>query len=118
MQDFIENHRAGKLRVVAVLGGKRQAALPDVPTFSELGLKGLEDTPYYGIFAPKGTPQAFVNRFTQALAHVVAMPEVVKTLTDMGLSVSYMSPKELARRETAYRNVWARIIRESGFKPQ
>ena len=118
VQDFIENHRAGKLRVIAVLGGKRQAALPDVPTFNELGLKGLEDTPYYGIFAPKGTPQAFVNRFTQALAHVVAMPEVVKTLTDMGLSVGYMSPKDLARRETAYRNVWTRIIRESGFKPQ
>ena len=118
VQDFIENHRAGKLRVIAVLGGKRQAALPDVPTFSELGLKGLEDTPYYGIFAPKGTPQAFVNRFTQALAHVVGMPEVVKALTDMGLSVGYMSPKDLARRETAYRNVWARIIRESGFKPQ
>ena len=118
VQDFIENVRAGKLRVIAVLGGKRQAALPDVPTFSELGLKGLEDTPYYGIFASKGTPQAFVNRFTQALAHVVAMPEVVKTLTDMGLSVNYMSPKELARRETAYRNVWANIIRESGFKPQ
>ena len=117
VQDFIENHRAGKLRVIAVLGGKRQAALPDVPTFAELGLKGLEDTPYYGIYAPKGTPAEVVNRFTKALAHVVAMPDVVKVLTDMGLAVGYMAPKELDRREAAYRAVWARIIRESGFKP-
>ena len=52
--DFIENHAAGKLRVVAVLGGVRQTALPDVPTFAELGLAGFEDVPYYAFFAPAG----------------------------------------------------------------
>eukprot|EP01034_Spumella_vulgaris_P000757 gene757-biopygen690 len=57
VQDFIENHKAGKVHVVAVLGTKRQAAMPDVPTFDELGLKGFEDLPYYGIYAPAGTPQ-------------------------------------------------------------
>src|SRR6188768_2985905 len=54
--DFIENHKAGKLRVVAVIGDKRQAILPDVPTFAELGIAGLEELPYYGLFAPAGTP--------------------------------------------------------------
>jgi tripartite-type tricarboxylate transporter receptor subunit TctC len=49
--DFIENHKAGKVRVLAVMGAKRQAALPDVPTFNELGLNGLDDLPYYGLFA-------------------------------------------------------------------
>src|SRR5690606_17646777 len=68
VQDFIENHRAGKLRVVAVLGGKRQAALPDVPTFTELGLAGFEDTPYYGFYAPAGTPASALSRFADALA--------------------------------------------------
>ena len=61
--DFIENHKAGKIRVVAVLGGVRQAALPDVPTLAELGLAGFEDVPYYGIFAPAGTPKAVIDRF-------------------------------------------------------
>ncbi|MBK6615389.1 Bug family tripartite tricarboxylate transporter substrate binding protein [Ottowia sp.] len=116
--DFIEFQRAGKLRMIAVLGGRRQAALPDVPTFSELGFKGLEDTPFYGIWAPKGTPADFINRFTRALDKVVALPEVERPLTELGLSVGYMSPRQLDARERAYTEVWSRIIRDSGFQPQ
>lgn len=118
VQDFIEYHRAGKLRMVGVLGNHRQAAMPDVPTFSELGFKGLEDEPFYGIWAPKGTPATFIDTFTRALQKVVAMPEVNKQLTDMGLAVGYMSPRQLATRERAYTQVWSRIIKESGFNPQ
>jgi tripartite-type tricarboxylate transporter receptor subunit TctC len=118
VQDFIENHRAGKLRVVAVLGDKRQAALPEVPTFAELGLKGFEDMPYYGFYAPKGTPQKSIDAFAAAVSKVVALSEVREQLTAMGLSVGYMAPQELAAREQAYTKVWARIIRTSGFQPQ
>lgn len=116
--DFIENHKAGKIRMVAVLGGARQAILPDVPTFAELGLAGFEDVPYYGIFAPAGTPQAAIDRFSAALAKVVAMPDVHEHLTAMGLSVGYMTPKQLASREQAYSQTWARIIKASGFQPR
>jgi len=116
--DFIENHKAGKIRMVAVLGGARQAILPDVPTFAELGLAGFEDVPYYGIFAPTGTPQAAIDRFSAALAKVVAMPDVREHLTTMGLSVGYMTQKQLASREQAYSQTWARIIKASGFQPR
>jgi tripartite-type tricarboxylate transporter receptor subunit TctC len=116
--DFIENHRVGKLRVVAVLGGARQAALPDVPTFAELGLAGFEDVPFYGFFAPAGTPQAVIDSFGAALAKVIAMPEVRDRLTALGLTVGFMSQKQLAERERAYAQTWAKIIRDSGFQPQ
>ncbi len=116
--DFIENQKAGKIRVVAVLGGKRQAALPDVPTFAELGLTGFEDLPYYGIFAPKGTPQAAIDKISAAVAKVVAMPDVHDRLTAMGLTVGYMTPAQLTEREQAYAKSWARIIKDSGFKAQ
>src|SRR5256885_16328705 len=56
VQDFMENHKAGKLRVIGVLGTRRQATMPEVPTLAEQGVKGFEDTPYYGIYAPRGTP--------------------------------------------------------------
>ena len=116
--DFIENQKAGKIRMVAVLGGARQAALPDVPTFAELGLAGFEDLPYYGIFAPKGTPQATIDKLGNAVAKVIAMPEVRERLTVMGLSVGYMTAAQLASREQAYAKTWARIIQDSGFKAQ
>jgi tripartite-type tricarboxylate transporter receptor subunit TctC len=116
--DFVENHRAGKLRVLAVLGGARQQALPEVPTFSELGLGGLEDLPYYGVFAPAGTPKAFIDQFSAAVAKVIAQPDVRRQLQQMGLSVEHMAPEQLARRERAYAQVWARIIKTSGFQPQ
>jgi len=116
--DFIENQKAGKIRMVAVMGDKRQAALPDVPTFSELGLSGFEDVPYYGIFAPKGTPQAILDKLSAAVAKVLLLPEVHERLTVMGLTVGYMTGSQLARREQAYAKTWARIIQDSGFKAQ
>jgi|SRR5450830_465856 len=116
--DFIENHKAGKVRVVAVLGSARQAALPEVPTFAELGLVGFEDVPYYGIFAPAGTPKATIDRFSAAVAKVVAMPDVRDRLTTMGLTVGYMTPQQLTSRERAYSQTWSRIIKASGFQAQ
>ncbi len=116
--DFIENHRAGKVRVLGVLGASRQAALPEVPTFTELGLAGLEDLPYYGVFAPAGTPKPFIDQFSAALAKVISQPEVRSQLTQMGLTVGHMNAEQLARRERAYAQVWTRIIRNSGFQPQ
>ncbi len=114
--DFIENHKAGKVRIVAVLGNARQAALPEVPTFAELGLAGFEDVPYYGIFAPAGTPKAIVDRFSEAVAKVIALPEVRDRLTAMGLTVGHMTPQQLTSRERAYTQTWARIIKASGFQ--
>ena len=116
--DFIENHKAGKVRIVAVLGAKRQATLPDVPTFGELGLSGLDDMPYYGIFAPAGTPQASINHFGAALSKVLAMPDVNEQLTKMGLTVGYMNSHQLELRERAYTQVWTKLIKNSGFQPQ
>ncbi|PQA77095.1 Bug family tripartite tricarboxylate transporter substrate binding protein [Rhodoferax sp. TS-BS-61-7] len=116
--DFIENHKAGKIRVVAVLGGARQAILPDVPTFAELGLAGFEDLPYYGIFAPAGTPKATVDKFSDALAKVLTQPDVKERLTAMGLTVGFMDQATLAKREQAYTKVWAKLIKDSGFVAQ
>jgi len=116
--DFIENHKAGKLRVVAVLGSQRQAAMPDVPTFAELGLAGFEDVPYYGVFAPAGTPKAALDTFAAALTKAIAAPEVRERLTAMGLTVGFMPAAQLAERERAYAQAWARIVRASGFQPQ
>ena len=118
VQDFVHYHKEGKLRVLAVLGGKRQPLLPEVPTFSELGMKGLEDMPYYGIYAPKGVSARFTQRFAQALSDSVQEPAIRKQLEEIGLVVDPMPPAQLHQREQAYTGVWRRIIQDSGFQPQ
>ena len=115
--DFIENHRAGKLRIVATLGAKRQPLLPQVPTFAELGFANLEDLPYYGVFAPTGTPQAAIDRFDAALEKVLAMPDLRQKLVSMGLTVGYEPQGQFSGRVRSYTQSWERIIRRSGFKP-
>ena len=116
--DFIEYHKAGKLRVVMVLGKNRQPALPDVPSSTEIGLAGLEDLPYYGLYAPAGTPKASIDRIADAVAHVIAQPDLRERFTSMGLAVEFMNPQQLGAREHAYTQAWTRIIRQSGFRPQ
>ncbi|AMO23257.1 Bug family tripartite tricarboxylate transporter substrate binding protein [Ramlibacter solisilvae] len=115
--DFMENHRAGKLHIVGVLGKERQATLPDVPTFHELGLTGFEDVPYYGVFAPKGVSPAFVSEFGAAMSKVLAMPAVREQMQRMGLAPEYMTAQKLGERERAYTATWAKIIKAKGFAP-
>jgi len=116
--DFIENHKAGKLRVVGVLGVNRQAVLPDVPTFHEMGLTGFEDLPFYGFFAPAGTPAAWIEGFGQALSKVVRQPALRERLSAMGLDVGYMNRAQLRERERAYSATWSRIVKTLGVVPQ
>jgi tripartite-type tricarboxylate transporter receptor subunit TctC len=116
--DFIENHKAGKIRVIGVLGTQRQAVMPEVPTFAELGVSGFEEVPYYGLFAPAGTPPALIAKYSDAVAKVIAMPDVKDRLAAMGLTVGHMPPAQLASREKAYAEVWAKIVKTLGVVPQ
>ena len=116
--DFIENHKAGKVRIIATIGAKRQPLLPAVPTFTELGFANLDDYPYYGIFAPAGTLQPVIDRFGAALQKVLAMPDVKDKLTTMGLNVGYESQAAFGQRVKSYTQTWEGIIKASGFIPQ
>jgi tripartite-type tricarboxylate transporter receptor subunit TctC len=116
--DFIEAHKAGRVRVVAVMGRQRDPLLPDVPTFQELGISGFEEPAFYGLFAPAGTPAAQLVSWSQALGRVLARADVRQRLVALGLNVDPMSPDRLQALERRYTQSWDRIIRESGFQPE
>lgn len=116
--DLMELQRTGKLRVVAAIGAKRDPLLPHVPTFTELGFENLNDYPWYGVFAPVGTPQPVIDKFSAALQKVLAHPETRKKLTDMGLHVNYETQGQFAGRVRSYTQTWEGIIKASGFQPQ
>ncbi len=116
--DFITQHRDAKLRIVAVMGTARQNVVPEVPSFAELGIAGFEELPYYGLFAPAGTPATVQARVAKALQDVIAQRSVYARLTALGLTVEFSSGAQLAQRERAYAAAWARLIRAGGFAPQ
>src|SRR5262245_56762206 len=109
---------AGKARVLAVAGERRDATLPDVPTFRELGYADLVAQPWFALFAPTGTPAAVVERLSKAAISAVLDPTTNKRLVDMSLEPTGYGPERLAKiMEDDYER-WGPIIRASGFKPE
>jgi tripartite-type tricarboxylate transporter receptor subunit TctC len=80
--------RAGTLKGLAIASGNRHPLLPDVPTSAEAGLPGFLAAPFYAIYAPKGTPQAVVDKLADALDKGLDDPTVRKRLLDLGAEVT------------------------------
>jgi tripartite-type tricarboxylate transporter receptor subunit TctC len=118
LSESIEYHRLGKLRVLAVSGTTRAKAAPEIPTFQEQGIKGIDKNPWLAFFGPKDMPQEFVDRFTKAVATVLSDPEIVVKLASMGNVVDYAAPAQLQTWVISANAHWAPVIRDSGFELQ
>jgi tripartite-type tricarboxylate transporter receptor subunit TctC len=108
--------RSGKARLLAVSGEKRAAAFPDVPTFRESGYD-LVALPWYAMFAPAGTPQPLIDKYSQAAIAAMHDPALREKLEQMGLEPTGLGPAELGRILKADYEKWGPVIRASGFKP-
>jgi tripartite-type tricarboxylate transporter receptor subunit TctC len=106
----------GKLRAFAVSSRKRSALVPDLPTVAESGYPGYEAVPWFGLMAPAGTPQPIIDRLHDEAVKALMIPEVRKSLENLGLDVIGGTPAEFAaviKTETPY---WAKVIKEAGIK--
>lgn len=104
--------RGGKVRALAVMSKKRIAALPDVPTFEELGVQGFEVAAWQGLFMPKGTPPEIAARLSTELQHALLVPEVKSRLEDFGLEVTPSDGAQLAGRMERETVFWHQLIRD------
>lgn len=118
LTEYIEHHRAGKMRVLAVSGTQRSKIAPDIPTFQELGLRGIDKNPWLAFFGPKGLPADFVDRFSKAVETALAMPDTAERLARLGNEVSYAPPAQLQEWVNSATQHWGPVIRESGFELQ
>lgn len=118
LPELIELHKAGRVRILNVLGDKRQAVVPDVPTFAELGIEGFEQAPFYGFFAPKGISPEKIAQWEQATQKILQIPEVRQQLEEWGMTVEYMDHQQLQDAEASYSKTWARLINDLGYEPQ
>ena len=111
----VENHKAGKIKILAVTTEQRIPQAPDVPTFTELGLPNVTGMGFNALYAPANTPVSAVTTWNQALAKVMALPDVKEKLNVMGFLPVGKSPQELVDRQTTAAKKWEPIIKASGF---
>jgi tripartite-type tricarboxylate transporter receptor subunit TctC len=107
---------AGKLTALAVIGRQRLAALPSVPTMTELGVAGFESGLWFGLNAPAGTPPAVIERLNAEVRRAFGLAEVKAQLAAQGIDAVPGTAEAFAafiRQET---DKWARVVRESGAK--
>ncbi|MEJ0077609.1 MAG: tripartite tricarboxylate transporter substrate binding protein [Alphaproteobacteria bacterium] len=109
---------AGTLRALAVTGEARNAAVPDVPTFAEAGLPGVTASTYWGVLAPKGTPQEIVERLSAEFAKAVRDPEVVKRIGDLGYLPIGGGPADYAANIKSEIAKWAPVIKAANIKAE
>lgn len=110
--------QAGKARGIAVTGGKRADAVPDVPTVAESGVPGYAATNWYGLLAPPKTPQAVIDRINREMTAALKAPEVAEGLKARGVDATPSSPAEFAAFIHAEDRKWTPIIKQAGIKPE
>jgi tripartite-type tricarboxylate transporter receptor subunit TctC len=115
----VPQHKAGKIRGLAVTSSKRVAVVPELPTVNEaLGLKDYELIAYFAVFAPAGTPRDVVMRLNQAVNAAANSKDVQEKFAATGFSVEPGTPEDLAQRNTRETAKWEKAIRDAKIEPQ
>jgi len=112
--ETIEQHRAGKLRILAVTGEARTRALPEVPTLKEAGINVTADA-FFGIYGPPGMPAEPTARLARAIGEALRQADVQERIHALGLVPAFSGPDELAATQAAHFKRWEAPIKASGF---
>jgi tripartite-type tricarboxylate transporter receptor subunit TctC len=111
--------RSGKLRALAVMDGKRNPALPDVPTAQEQGIPELASViEWYGIVVPSATPPAIVRKLSADLLQVLGMSDVRERIAQSGQTPSPLGAEEFGRMLRADFERWRKVVAAAGIRPE
>ena len=112
----IPHVKSGKLRALALTSATRSAVLPELPTISESGVPGYENTTWHGWLAPAGTPVAVVNRLNAEIATSLKAPDVLTRLATDGGEPVGSTPEQFARHITAEIGRWRKVIKDANLR--
>ena len=110
---LINPGKTGKVRLIGVASEKRLAALPDVPTFIEQGIKGFTGSTWAGILAPAGTPPAVIKRVADEVTAIVKLPDVRQKFDEMGTIPVGSTPAEFESFIGSETAKWGKVIRDA-----
>lgn len=107
-----------RMRALAVASAQRLPQLPEVPTFAELGLKGMEMSNWFGIVAPKGTPPAIVAKLNHAINQALKEPDLAKRITEPGNLIAGGTPEEFGAFIAEESKRWSKVIKDKDIRPE
>lgn len=110
------NIQGGKLKLLAITGGKRHPAFPDTPTFGELGINGFAPVAWQGLLAPAGTPRPVIDRLAAAMKLVPGNAELAKKWNQYGGELVCNSPAEFEAFIREDRAMWGQVIKQAGVR--
>jgi tripartite-type tricarboxylate transporter receptor subunit TctC len=110
--------RAGKLKALGVTTLGRSAALPEMPTFAELGYAGFEAISWQAVLAPAGTPKPVIGRLSTELVRIIKSDEVRGKMLTQYFSAAGTAPEALANLMKNERENWGRVIKAAGVQPE
>lgn len=108
--------KGGKLRAVGVSSAKRNSSMPDVPTIAEMGYPQFNVSPWWGLLAPAGTPQAVIDKIHADVIKIVQTPETKNFFREQGSEVFTTTPEEFRKILEADVVQWAKVVKSSGAK--
>ena len=109
--------KSGRLRAIAVTGAKRSLAAPEVPTVAEAAFPGFEAVTWYGLFVPAGTPAAIVSKLNAEVVKILRAPDFRDWLVAQGADPVGSTPDELAAFVKTELVKYAKIVKDSGMRP-
>ena len=115
VSEALEQHRAGKVRIIAVAGATRSPLLPDVPTLREQGV-AMDATAWFAMYGPGTLPREQAQRIAQAVATAMKDPALRKRFDDIGLEPIGSTPEQLAAVQKADFEKWAKPVKSTGYQ--
>ena len=113
--DFLPNHKAGKLRIIATSGKQRSTFVPDVPTFAEQGFPDLVVEEWFGFYAPAKTPAQVITNANQAINAALKEKTVIDSLALSAMVPVGGSPEDMAKSMKHYYDFWGPLVKKIGF---
>jgi tripartite-type tricarboxylate transporter receptor subunit TctC len=108
--------KQGRLRALAVTSRERSAALPDVPTMIEAGVKDFDVVGFYGVLAPAATPKPVLDRLAAAFKAALETPEIRTRMVAQGADPAYLGPEAFTKYLAGEMPKWAKAVKDSGAR--
>jgi tripartite-type tricarboxylate transporter receptor subunit TctC len=116
MASGLQHVKGGKLRALAITGGKRSPALPDTPTMAEAGVPGYEVYEWNAVFAPAGTPAPVVAKIAEAISRAMQSADLRERVTSLGGEIANYGPVEADLFVREQTELWGKVVRAGDVK--